>query len=514
MGKELILTVDVGTGSIRGIAFDLEGRVVAKSSVKNNLYQEHFNWAVQKSQEVLDNTIKVCENVLNEIKNEKKGELIGWTISTYYHSLILIDKNNRPITDILTWADLRANEQAEEIKKRYNGSNIYRKTGCPVHPMYPLSKLLWFLDNYRELKDFRVANAKDFLVYNLFGDWIIDETIASTLGFLNINSLKWDEDILDIARIKKDQLSEILSPLTIIDGRKLKVNIEELKNIPFILGSGDGALSSLGMGAIEQGDIGVMVGTSGAVRTFCNRPILDEKERIWCYYFSNNLWLIGGAINNGGIALRWLRDGFFEDLVRESEKLDIDPYDLITKLAEKVPPGANGLIVLPFLTGERSPFWNDKAQGSIIGLNLTHSRNELARAIIESVCYRLFSIYSALKDTFKTDRFNEIRAGGGFARSNLWLQIMADVFGERLTVPTLEENTSLGAFILSLVALGKLNSFDKAKDIVKIRKIVDPDMNNHSIYSELYNIYLDAYWSLSNIYERLYSFKQKVIKSS
>lgn len=510
MEEELILTVDVGTGSIRAIVFNSDGEVVAKRSVKSNLYQEHFNWAVQKPEEILDNTVNVCRSVINEIKREKKGNLIGWTISTYYHSFLLVDKDNRPVTEILTWADLRASRQAEEIKKRYNSSIIYQKTGCPVHPMYPLSKLIWFMENYPELRDFRVASAKDYLIYSLFGEWIIDETIASTLGFLNINSLKWDEDILSLIGIKKDKLSDILSPLTIIDGKRLKIDVEDLKDIPFILGSGDGALSSLGMGAINQGDVGVMVGTSGAVRSFSDKPVLDEKERIWCYYFASGLWLIGGAINNGGIALRWLRDGFFQDLVREADALNVDPYDLITKIAEKIPPGADGLIVLPFLTGERSPFWNDKAQGAAIGFNLNHNRADLARAIMESVCFRLFSVYSALKDTFNVDKFNDVRAGGGFSRSNLWLQIMSDVFGEGLTVPALEENTALGAFILSLVALGKLESFGKAKDMVKIRKMVEPDMNNHSIYSELYDIYLDAYWSLNNIYQRLYSFKEKI----
>lgn len=509
MSEELILTVDVGTGSIRAIVFNSRGDVVAKDSVKNNLYQEHFNWAVQRPKEVLDNTIKVCKSVIEEVKREKKGELIGWTVSTYYHSLILVDKHNEPITDILTWADLRANRQAEEIKKRYDSSAIYKKTGCPMHPMYPLFKLMWFLENYPDLKDFRVASAKDYLVYSLFGEWIIDETVASTLGFLDINSLRWDEDIIRMVGIDTSYLPEILSPLTIIDGKRLKIDIEELKEIPFILGAGDGALSSLGMGAIDPGDVGVMVGTSGAVRTFSERPVLDEKERIWCYYFANGLWLVGGAINNGGIALRWLRDGFFQDLTREAEELGIEPYDLITRLAEKISPGAEGLIVLPFLTGERSPFWNDKAQGSVVGFNLKHNRSHLIRAVMESVCYRLFSVYSALKDTFKVDRFNEVRAGGGFSRSSLWLQIMADVFGERLLVPALEENTSLGAFILSLVALDKLDSFSKAKDIVKIREMVNPNMNNHSIYAELYDIYLDAYWTLSKIYKRLYEFKEK-----
>lgn len=506
--EELILTVDAGTGSIRAIVFNLRGEVVARSYRKNNLYQEHFNWAVQKPKEMLDNIIGVCSSVLKDIKN---GKIIGWTISTYYHSLLLLDRDDNPITDILTWADLRANRQAEKIKEEYDGSTLYKKTGCPVHPMYPLSKVLWFLENDPELKDFKVASAKDYLVHSLFGERIIDETTASTLGFLNIHSLKWDEDVLSIVGLKPEQLPEVLPPTHIIEGKRLRIDIPELKNVPFILGSGDGALSSLGMGAIGDRDVGIMVGTSGAVRTFATKPILDERQRIWSYYFANGLWLIGGAINNGGITLRWVRDVLYKELVIEGERLGVDPYDLITKLAEKSPAGAKGLLILPFLTGERNPYWNDKAQGTAVGLGLSHTREDIARAFMESVCYRLFSVYSALKDLFNGEDFNEIRAGGGFSRSRLWLQIMSDVFGERISVPTLEENTSLGAMVLAGVALHIFDSFRKAKDLVRIREMVEPDMKNHLLYEELYNLYMDTYWTLNPIFERLYDLKKKLV---
>ncbi|MCX7796706.1 MAG: gluconokinase [bacterium] len=503
--EDLILTIDAGTGSVRAIIFNLKGEVVARSYRKNNLYQEHFNWAVQKPEEIFENIIQVCNSVSKDIKS---GKLIGWTISTYYHSLLLLDKDNRPITDILTWADLRANKEAEIIKERYGGFNIYKKTGCPVHPMYPLSKVLWFLENEPELRDFKVATAKDYLVYRLFGERIIDETTASTLGFLNIHSLKWDEDVIGIVGLKPKHLPEILPTTHIIDGKKLKVDIPQLKSIPFILGAGDGALSSLGMGAIEEKDVGIMVGTSGAVRTFSAKPILDERQRIWNYYFTKGLWLIGGAINNGGITLRWVRDTLYQDLVTEGERLGIDPYDLITKLAEKSPVGSKGLIILPFLTGERNPYWNDKAQGTIIGLGLSHTREDITRAFMESVCYRLYSVYSALRDLFSVENFNEIRAGGGFSRSKLWLQIMSDIFGKELIVPTLEENTSLGAMVLVGVALNIFDSLKKAKELVKIREGVKPDMKNHLLYERLYDLYMDAYWTLSSIFERLYDIKK------
>ncbi|MGC8971689.1 MAG: gluconokinase [bacterium] len=505
--KDLILTIDAGTGSVRAIVFNLNGDVIAKSYRKNNLYQEYFNWAVQKPEEILGNVIEVCRSVLKDIKSER---LIGWTISTYYHSLLLLDKENRPITDILTWADLRASKQSETIRKRYNSFDIYNRTGCPVHPMYPLSKILWFLEDDPELKSFKVASAKDYLVYNLFGERIVDETTASTLGLLNIHSLKWDEEILAFIGLKTDQLPEVFSPTTIIDGKRLKVDIPELRGIPFVLGSGDGALSNLGMGVIEENEVGVMVGTSGAVRTFSTKPILDEKQRIWSYYFADGLWLVGGAINNGGITLRWVRDTLFQDLIKEAEALGIDPYDLITKLAEKSSVGAKGLIVLPFLTGERNPYWNDKAQGTIIGLGLGHKREDIARAFMEGVCYRLYSVYSALKDLFSVESFREIRAGGGFSRSRLWIQVLSDVFGEGLIIPAIEENTSLGAMVLAAFALKIFDSLKKTKEIVKIQEMAEPDEKRHYLYKELYDIYMEAYWTLNSIFQRVFDFKRRM----
>ena len=509
--EDLILTVDAGTGSTRAMVFNLNGEVIARSYRKNNLYQEQFNWAVQNPKEILENVVEVCRSALKDVK---EGRVIGWTISTYYHSLLLLDRDNNPITDILTWADLRASKQAETLKERYDSFSIYKKTGCPVHSMYPLSKILWFLEKDPGLKDFKVASAKDYLVYNLFGERVVDETTASTLGLLNIYSLKWDTDILDIIGLKTDQFPEVLPPTTIIDGKNLKVDIPELKEVPFILGSGDGALSNLGMGVIEEDEVGIMVGTSGAVRTFATRPILDEKQRIWSYYFADGLWLIGGAINNGGITLRWVRDSLFQDVAKEAEMLGIDAYDIITKLAEKSPPGAKGLIILPFLTGERNPYWNDKAQGTIIGLGLSHTREDIARAFMESVCYRLYSVYSALKDLFEREGFRELRAGGGFSRSKLWLQIMSDVFGESLIVPTLEENTSLGAMVLTSFALKIFDSLKKVKEIVKIREIIRPDKKYYLLYKELYDIYLDAYWTLDSIFKRVYEFKRSSMNFS
>lgn len=514
MKEDSILTVDVGTGSVRAMTFDIDGRVIARSSRRSSIYQKHFNWATQKPEEVLMNILEVCREVIYEMKLKGSKNIIGWTISTYYHSLLLVDKYGQPLTDILTWADLRAHEEAEKMKNKYDAFKIYSRTGCPVHPMYPLSKILWFKEKYPDIldKSAHICSLKDYLVYTLFGEWLIDEAVASTLGFLNINGLNWDEDVLGIIEIPIERLSTVVPSNTILEGSKFKKEYREFiglqEDIPFITGAGDGVLSNLGMGMLEPKDLGIMIGTSGAIRTFSKGPVLDKRNRTWCYYFTDGLWAVGGAINNGGIVLRWLRDRLFQDLMEKAKILNIDPYELIMDEISKVPPGSYGIISLPFLTGERSPFWNDKAQGTIIGLGLNHDRISLARAMIEGICYRMYSVYNALKDATEIENFKEVRAGGGFSRSDLWLQIMADVLNETLSVPNLEENTSLGAMILTAWALGVFRSLMDAKRIVEIRKVVYPDSKNHLIYQRPYDIYIRAYNSLNCIFSEITEFKE------
>ncbi|MGB9681615.1 MAG: gluconokinase [bacterium] len=511
--EDLVLTVDIGTGSVRAMTFNISGDIAAKDSRKSLIYQEHFNWATQKPEEIFQNLLEVCKNVVYK-STSKGGHIIGWTISTYYHSLVLIDNYGTPISDVITWADLRSYKQVERIKKDYDVVKIYSKTGCPVHPMYPFSKLFWFKENTDILEDKRVhiCSLKDYLIYKLFRELLIDEAVASTLGLLNINSLSWDKDILEMVGIPIERLSTVVSSNTIIDGHRLKKEYREFMGLkeetPFIIGAGDGVLSNLGMGMIETQDLGIMIGTSGAIRTFSQNPILDEKQRVWCYYFTNGLWVIGGAINNGGIVLRWLRDNLFQDLKEKADRLGLDSYEIILNEISKVPPGAYGIIVLPFLTGERSPFWNDKAQGTVLGLGLIHSRTSLARAMIEGVCYRMYSVYNALKDATRIENFREVRAGGGFSRSRIWVQMMADIFNETLRVPNLEENTSLGAMILACWSLGIVHSLRDAKKIVKVKETIYPNHKNHSLYKKLYEIYMKAYNSLGEIFLDIARFKE------
>jgi gluconokinase len=236
------------------------------------------------------------------------------------------------------------------------------------------------------------------------------------------------------------------------------------------------------------------IGTSGAVRMLTDRPLTDDKGRTWCYNLTDTVWVAGGAINNGGIALRWMRDKFSETELSVADKLGVDAYELMTQYASKVPPGSDGLIMLPFFTGERAPNWNADARGVLFGLTLNHGKSHLVRATMEGVCYRMNSILSALQEV--TGSIREIRVSGSFIRSDVWLQMLADVFNQNVNVPNVNEGAAFGAAVLGFVSSGILDDISATADLVNIERTYRPRDEDVACYKELHDIYERIYWNL------------------
>ena len=255
-------------------------------------------------------------------------------------------------------------------------------------------------------------------------------------------------------------------------------------------------MSSLGSGTIDPDQMTVMIGTSGAVRRLVRRPTLDPKQRTFCYYSGNKLWFAGGAINNGGIALRWFRDNFGERAKKEAQATGASVYKVLCDYAQKVPAGADGLLFLPFLAGERSPHWNSNMRGILFGLSLHHSQAHVIRSLIEGICYRLFSVIQPLEDLL--GKSSEIRVTGGFTRSPLWLQILSDVLGRDLMVTAEPEGSVLGAAAFAYHTLGMIDSFEYLLERNPIMRTVRPEANAHEFYRGQFDRYMHLYWKFQN----------------
>jgi gluconokinase len=223
------------------------------------------------------------------------------------------------------------------------------------------------------------------------------------------------------------------------------------------------------------------------VRALVDHPVSDPQERLFCYVLTEKQWLVGGAVNNGGIALRWVRDQLTDTEVRAAQRLGKDPYDLITMLAETVTPGSEGLIFHPYLMGERSPLWDANARGSFFGLSLNHTKAHLVRAVLEGIVFNLSLVLQALEDF--TGKAERIQATGGFARSHLWRQLMADIFNRDVTVPQQYESSCLGAAVLGLYALQEISSLSVISEMIGETYRHQPIAANVATYQKILPIY-------------------------
>jgi gluconokinase len=275
---------------------------------------------------------------------------------------------------------------------------------------------------------------------------------------------------------------------------------------PLVMGSSDAVNSSLGVGAVHPHCATCMVGTSGAFRIISPEALLDASERSWCYAIDDTHWLVGGAVNNGGIVLSWLKDVLNQAHRSQPETGRVTFDDLIGR-ADGIGPGAGGLISLPFLVGERSPNWNMNARGVFFGLTLQHDTGHMVRALLEGVAYRLRSVSEVLDDMGCEIR--EIRASGGVVRSKVWLRIMADVFGLELKIPAWGETSSMGAALWAMLGTGLIGSIDDIKDMIPLKRSFTPAEENVKCYNELFGLYKDLYTAVLPSFDRIARFQKK-----
>lgn len=496
--KNYAMGIDLGTSSVRAILFDPEGRPFCKAARECSIVTTSQGFAESDPEAILQAVFEVVKSCSDKAG---AGNICAVGISSQMHSLMALDGDGRPLTKLMTWADTRAVSEANFIERNYDVKELYYKTGCRVqHPMYPLSKMLWLKGHCPELyqKAAKFITIKEYLLFRLFGVYVVDRTLASCQGYYNINTQQWDEELLrDLLKIDRSKLSEVVDCTHVLRGfdKSYEALLGLHADTPFVPGSGDGILANVGSGVFDDTAFTTTVGTSGAVRTTVASPLLDKEGRTWCYSFTRDRWVAGGAINSGGIALKWLRDEFRDQFERDAAAEGLDSlYKLFDSYAEQIPPASDGLVFLPYLTGERSPDWNAGARGILFGLSYHHTRKHMIRAAMEGVIYRLFSVYRVL--TAISDNADRIYANSGYTNSPLWLQMQADIFNKEIQVSEVTETSALGAAILARAgAAGE--SFTRRLPVMEPVRVITPNPESVAIYQR-------AYEQAQEIYNRLY----------
>jgi gluconokinase len=490
----VVIGVDLGTTSTKAVAFDTGGRPVASDSVGYALREPAPGRAEQDPDEIVEAVIRTVTSVAAECA----GRVAALSLSSAMHSLIGLDADGRPLTPVVTWADTRASAQAERLRFADGGLALHRRTGTPLHAMAPLPKLVWFHEEQPELAD-RVRHwvgIKEYLLTRLADVLVTDHSMASASGLMDIHRLAWDGEALGLASITADQLPELVPTTTVLDGLSAAAaqQLSLPADTPVVVGAGDGPLANLGLGAVHPGVAACSIGTSGALRVMVERPTVDPAGGVFCYALTDQRWAVGGAINNGGLVLAWAAEALAPDLGDE-------PEDDLLRQAADAPPGCGGLIMLPYLQGERAPHWSSLPRGAYVGLTREHRRPHLVRAALEGVCQQLALVLAAMRDAGNDVR--EIRATGGFARSPLWRQMLADVLDMPIGLPAGHEGSSFGAALLGMDALGLVPSVDVAADLVQITDTVIPDPASAAIYAELRPLFAQLYDALTPTFRAL-----------
>jgi gluconokinase len=415
--------------------------------------------------------------------------VIAVSLSAFLHAVVPMDAAGRPLGPLVTWADGRAAAQSEELAAAGLAKKLQARTGTPVHPMSPLTKLAWWKATDPDTlgNTPRWGGVKELVLAALAdAPYLVDLSIASGTGMYDIHSGHWDPEALEIAGVRTDQLATVV-PTT--ERLRLRGEVAAAAglpaDLPLIIGAADGPLANLGVGATPAGVAAVSLGTSGALRTVVDAPTADEAGRLFCYALTERKWVIGGAVNNAGSVVRWAGQSFaggFDRPAAEGEDADVRDAALLVEAAG-CPPGSEGLLCLPYLLGERAPWWRSGMRGAYIGLRREHGRPHLVRAAVEGVCQQL----ALVRDSFAAENFpvTEVRATGGAVASDLWVGILAAALDLPVAIADTPEGTGLGACLLGLHALGELPDLDHAAALVDIAEPTRPDPDNAALYGRM-----------------------------
>lgn len=485
--QQYILGVDIGTGSVKAVAVGLSGEAIISVQKHYPLLQPEPGFAEQDIGLIWQGFLNCIREITDELGSPK-----AISLSSVMHSLILVDQQGKTLTNMISWADTRSAKIADRLRFSPEGKNLYEQNGTPVYSMSPLSKIIWFRENREDLfvQTAKFISIKELFWFRLFGGFQVDYSIASATGLFDILNFCWSEQALNLAGIDAGKLSKPVITTYLRNDTNVEINQKTgIKEACYwVIGANDGCLANLGSGANHVGIAALTIGTSGAVRIASSKPLYNFKAMTFNYILDEKTYICGGAINNGGLILNWLLANFMS-----IKTVSAAAYQQLFDAVKTVPAGSNGLIFLPYLTGERAPLWDSNSCGVFFGIKTGHTQAHFLRAALEGVCYAINHVLDAFSKTSGT--IKAIRVSGGFTASPVWLQLMADITGKKLSVVQAEDASAIGAAYLA-IQTKKFAGFSLKDDQPK--KIVEPDLKKHGFYNNYYKLYVKLYENLKD----------------
>jgi gluconokinase len=466
---DLVVGLDSGTTATKAVAVAADAGVIATSSVGYPLLVPEPGYAELDPVRLQQAAVEALADVAMQVR-QRGDQVVGLCLSAAMHGLAPLDGAGSPTGPLITWADSRAGEESRSLADGSRGE-LHKRTGTPVHPMSPLPKLLWWRRHHPDAfaSTPKWGGVKEVVLSGLCEDaYLIDLSCASTTGLYDITARHWDPEALHLAGIDAEQLARVVPTTHVLTGLRSAVADQTglPGELPVVVGASDGPLANLGVGAVGEGVAAVSLGTSGAMRALRPAPAVDEAARLFCYALTDDHWVLGGAINNAGSVVRWASAALgmvTEDV--QGEERDAADGRLLQEAAQ-VPFGSEGLICLPYLLGERAPWWEPGLHGAWIGIRRHHRRGHLVRSAVEGVCMQLALVELALDAAGVHVR--EVRATGGAMGSPVWREVLSAALDLPVGLAASPEGAGTGAGLLGHHALGSLPDLDSAADLIAV----------------------------------------------
>ncbi|MFQ3646400.1 MAG: xylulokinase [Anaerolineae bacterium] len=504
--KQFILAHDLGTTGNKATLYDRAGRLVGSAFHAYDTEYAHTGWAEQNPD---DWWRAVCGSTRELLMrtSTRPDDVACISFSGQMQGVVPLKADGTPLRSAIIWADQRAVEQVRRLSERIPPSEVYRITGHRLSVAYSLPKILWIRDHQPEIfaATHKFTHAKDAIIARLTGAFVTEPSDASGMNLYDLEGGAWSGRILEAAELDDAKLPHIVRSVDVV-GEVLPSVAEEVgvpAGTPVVAGGGDGACASVGAGSVSAGVTYSYVGSSSWIGTATPTPIYDPTERTFTFgHVVPGLFIPMGTMQAAGASYQWARDQLAGLERQSAQALGVSPYALMNTVAEGSPAGANGLLFLPYLLGERAPRWNPNARAAFLGLTIRHTHADMLRAVMEGVAFNLRVILEAL--TAQSGAVDAIRVIGGGTSSRLWASIMADVYGvplHRLTI--LEEATSMGAAVIGGVAVGLYPDFNIAAQMNPVADVIAPNAAHRPRYDALYRAFEAAYHALVPVYEAL-----------
>jgi xylulokinase len=503
----LLLGIDIGTSGTKAVLVDEKGKVLASATSEYELLSPRPGWYEQRP---LDWWGAVCEATQAVVKKAraKPAAISGIGLSGQMHGSVFLDSKGRVLRPALLWNDQRTGAECADIEAACGGREaVVKLVGNPALTGFQAPKILWLKKN--EPKRFELTKQvllpKDFIRFMMTGEYATDVSDASGTLLLDVARRKWSDEMF--AKIKLDKS---LVPQTLVEGPDITGKLTKeaadhlglVPGIPVVGGAGDNAAGAVGNGVVNPGQLASIIGTSGVVFAHSDHVAVDPHGRVhtMCHAVPGK-WCVFGCMLSAGGSLQWYRDTLCQDEIAAAKKAKVDPYELLTKAASESPIGGEGLTFLPYLTGERGPHLDPLARGGFIGLTRRTTKAMMTRSVLEGVTFGMRDLLEIIRGLGIPT--SSIRATGGGAKSDFWLQVQADIFKAPVSVTTADQGPAYGVAILAGVGTGVWSTVQEACASITDAKTIKPRTREAKMYDTAYGVFKDLYPALKPVFPKM-----------